>query len=90
MNQSQADYKPSEEQELQRAKAHLMWIFEGGLKDAEQSTVCLEGKRGDVGQWCGVMVPALRQGPGQGKVEGVNAGRVTKCKGICDYSKSRE
>lgn len=37
-----------EEQEFQRAKAHLTWVFEADLKDIGQSTVCLEGKSRDV------------------------------------------
>ena len=45
-----------EEQEFQRAKAHLTWVFEADLKDTGQSTVCLEGKSGDVEEQCGTMV----------------------------------
>lgn len=57
-NRNQADYKPTEEQDFQRAKAHLTRIFEGGFKDVGQSTVCLERKNGDVEQRYGAIFKA--------------------------------
>lgn len=61
-----------EEQEFQRAKAHLTWVFEGGLKDIGESTVCLEGKSRDVEENVVQCFHAFRQLQGQVKAEGAN------------------
>ena len=49
-----------EEQEFQRAKAHLTWVFEGSLKDIGENTACLEGKSRDVEEQCGAMVSCFQ------------------------------